>query len=128
VYPFKLASLFVRGIILLVRFIKRKTSNTEERIRNYDATLEVWNKTKDSSISACPEFSEIFNLDKNSLVGVEFVARIPDETAFIRIVGNDSISKQFQRRVYRTKGVNGGRYIKIDDRKLYLRKTQVVVE
>lgn len=70
----------------------------------------------------CPEFVEIFDLDKDTVVGVEYIMRCPDETAFIRLLGDTSFSKQYKRKVYTDK--NKQKYIKVDNQKLYFKKAK----
>ena len=79
----------------------------------------------DNPKEECPEFQEIIEIDKEMIIGIEKIIRTPDETALIRIVNNDSFSKQFKRRVYTIKGT---RCIKMDGKRYFLEKTKVQLD
>jgi len=66
----------------------------------------------------CPEFQQIFEIGDDLILGIEFVSRRPDETAFVRVVGDTWVGEQYKKKVYT---VGDKRFIKLDATKLYLK-------
>ena len=88
-------------------------------------TIENRHKTKKGKKDEeCPEFSEIHELENGMVLGIEYVTPTPDETAVVRVLSNDTFSKQYKRKVYKKRGM-GIRYIKIDGRQIELKKNEV---
>lgn len=67
-----------------------------------------------------PDMQQIFNLDKEKVIGVQFVSFCPDETAHIRIIGDTTFSPLYKRKVYRDKSDKKERYIQINGKRCYL--------
>lgn len=80
---------------------------------------------KDDPKEQCPEFQEIIDINKEMIIGVEKIIRTPDETALIRILNDESYSKQFKKRVYTIKGQ---KCIKVDGKKYFIEKTKVQLD
>ncbi len=69
-------------------------------------------------------FCQIFRLDRSTDLHIIKVEYCPDETAFIRIVTDESFTQPYKRKVMRDK--RGERYINFNNEKYYLdpKKTQ----
>lgn len=75
---------------------------------------------KYENLPEIPEMCQIFCVDDNTTIGVEYVSMCPDETAHIRIIGDTSFSKLYKRKVYREKTTLQQRYFKLNSQKYYL--------
>jgi len=113
ILPLKLI-LWVLGLILYPFTRKHKK---QERIEIVEEDEPI------PQIQEIPEFQEIFNVTRDTIIGIEYIERIPDETAFIRVIGEFGFTKQFKKKVCKDAGYNGNRYIKVDNIKYYLEKS-----
>jgi len=118
IYPFKLIWLLVRDVICIPKRIKQRCRKNDV---DYNDTIDELTDEEEL------DFSEIFELGDGTLIGVEYVDRIPDETAFIRIVSDNRYSKQYRKRVRYTKGLQPKRYILVDGKKYFLKKTPPLI-
>lgn len=122
---FKLLSKIVSIPFKLLIYLFRRKSKLEfidYTVENIDKYLEDGvNMEKEEVV--CPEFAQIFNLPNDLVLGIERLERCPEETALVRIVGHDWVSKQYKRKVY---SCSAGRYIQLDGNKYFLKeKVQV---
>lgn len=124
VFPFQL---FVK----LIRHIKDRRYNVDfddypdedEWIDDEDNEQEIQDElNKYADLPEMPEMCQLFYVDENTSIGVQFVSMCPDETAHIRIIGDTTFSQIYKRRVYREKGHNGERYFKLNNQKYYLKE------
>ena len=84
---------------------------------------------EETSLPEIPEMQQIFRLSNEMVVGVQYVSMCPDETAHIRIIGEEEFTPLFKRKVYREKTYDRRRYIKVSNEKHYLNSnTQAVTE
>ena len=123
VFPFQL-------LVKLIRHIKDRRYNVDfddypdedEWIDDEDNEQEIQDElNKYADLPEMPEMCQLFYVDENTSIGVQFVSMCPDETAHIRIIGDTTFSQIYKRRVYREKGHNGERYFKLNNRKYYLK-------
>lgn len=124
VFPFQL-------IVKLIRHIKDRRCNVDfddypdedEWIDDEDNEQEIQDElNKYADLPEMPEMCQLFYVDENTSIGVQFVSMCPDETAHIRIIGDTTFSQIYKRRVYREKGHNGERYFKLNNQKYYLKE------
>lgn len=95
-----------RGLVCLInKMAEPRVSKTDKE--------EVEEEVKEE----LPDFCQLIELDEDTSIIVEYVQFCPDETAFIRIVGEGSFTKQYKRRVYRDKV---GRYFNLSNVRHYL--------
>jgi hypothetical protein len=123
VFPFQL-------LVKLIRHIKDRRYNVDfddypdedEWIDDEDNEQEIQDElNKYADLPEMPEMCQLFYVDENTSIGVQFVSMCPDETAHIRIIGDTTFSQIYKRRVYREKGHNGERYFKLNNQKYYLK-------
>ena len=131
---FMLKVAFVFPFQLLVKFIhhiKDRRYNVDfqdypdedEWIDDEDNEIEIQDElNKYADLPEMPEMCQLFYIDENTSIGVQFVSMCPDETAHIRIIGDTTFSQIYKRRVYREKGYNGERYFKLNNQKYYLKE------
>ena len=124
VFPFQL-------LVKLIRHIKDRRCNVDfddypdedEWIDDEDNEQEIQDElNKYADLPEMPEMCQLFYVDENTSIGVQFVSMCPDETAHIRIIGDTTFSQIYKRRVYREKGHNGERYFKLNNQKYYLKE------
>lgn len=124
VFPFQL-------LVKIIRHIKDRRYNVDfqdypdedEWIDDEDNESEIQDElNKYADLPEMPEMCQLFYVDENTCIGVQFVSMCPDETAHIRIIGDTTFSQIYKRRVYREKGYNGERYFKLNNQKYYLRE------
>lgn len=124
VFPFQL-------LVKLIRHIKDRRCNVDfddypdedEWIDDEDNEQEIQDElNKYADLPEMPEMCQLFYVDENTCIGVQFVSMCPDETAHIRIIGDTTFSQIYKRRVYREKGHNGERYFKLNNQKYYLKE------
>ena len=124
VFPFQL-------LVKLIRHIKDRRYNVDfddypdedEWIDDEDNEQEIQDElNKYADLPEMPEMCQLFYVDENTSIGVQFVSMCPDETAHIRIIGDTTFSQIYKRRVYREKGHNGERYFKLNNQKYYLKE------
>lgn len=124
VFPFQL-------LVKLIRYIKDRRYNVDfddypdedEWIDDEDNEQEIQDElNKYADLPEMPEMCQLFYVDENTSIGVQFVSMCPDETAHIRIIGDTTFSQIYKRRVYREKGYNGERYFKLNNQKYYLKE------
>ena len=124
VFPFQL-------LVKLIRHIKDRRYNVDfddypdedEWIDDEDNEQEIQDElNKYADLPEIPEMCQLFYIDENTSIGVQFVSMCPDETAHIRIIGDTTFSQIYKRRVYREKGHNEERYFKLNNQKYYLKK------
>ena len=124
VFPFQL-------LVKLIRYIKDRRYNVDfddypdedEWIDDKDNEQEIQDElNKYADLPEMPEMCQLFYVDENTAIGVQFVSMCPDETAHIRIIGDTTFSQIYKRRVYREKGYNGERYFKLNNQKYYLKE------
>jgi len=121
VFPFRL-------LIRLIHHIKDRRYNVDfdgypdedEWIDDEDNEQEIQDElNKYENLPEMPEMCQVFPIDENTVIGVQFVSMCPDETAHIRIIGDTTFSQLYKRRVYRE---GGKRYFKLNNQKYYLRE------
>ena len=124
VFPFQL-------LVKLIRHIKDRRYNVDfddypdedEWIDDEDNEQEIQDElNKYADLPEMPEMCQLFYVDENTSIGVQFVSMCPDETAHIRIIGDTTFSQIYKRRVYREKGNTGERYFKLNNQKYYLKE------
>lgn len=69
-------------------------------------------------LATCPEFMQIINIDKDTVVGIEKIVWCPDETAILRVLTQEEVSKPFKKRVYYWRT---DRFIRLGPNKIYLK-------
>lgn len=121
VFPFQL-------LVKLIRYIKDRRYNVDfddypdedEWIDDEDNEQEIQDElNKYADLPEMPEMCQLFYVDENTSIGVQFVSMCPDETAHIRIIGDTTFSQIYKRRVYRE---GGKRYFKLNNQKYYLKE------
>lgn len=60
-------------------------------------------------------FIQLWKLNDRESLALKEIIRTPDETAIVYVIGEDSYTKDYRRRVYE------GAYIKVDGKKFYLK-------
>ena len=124
VFPFQL-------IAKIVRHIKDRKYNVnfndypdeDEWIDDADNEQDIQDElNKYADLPEMPEMCQLFYVDENTSIGVQFVSMCPDETAHIRVIGDTAFSQIYKRRVYREKNYNGDRYFKLNGEKYYLKE------
>ena len=124
VFPFQL-------LVKIIRHIKDRRYNVDfddypdeyEWIDDEDNEQEIQDElNKYADLPEIPEMCQLFYVDENTSIGVQFVSMCPDETVHIRIIGDTTFSQIYKRRVYREKGHNGERYFKLNNQKYYLKE------
>ena len=92
-----------------------------------DITAEDLNDVYDDAHSFEPSakdefdelsFCQMFNLSSDMCLLIQYVDMCPDETAFIRVLAEETYTPQYKRKVRRTKG--GDRYIVFNGVNYYL--------
>ena len=120
VFPFQL-------LVKLIRHIKDRRYNVDfddypdedEWIDDEDNEQEIQDElNKYADLPEIPEMCQVFPVNENMIIGVQFVSMCPDETAHIRIIGDTTFSQLYKRRVYRE---GGKRYFKLNNQKYYLK-------
>lgn len=110
-----------RGIRRLKRSVPEEQSDTE-------VTVLYPSPPNSDEGYVAPEdevdFIEIFNYSDGTVLGIEKVERIPDETAFVRILTEETMSKQFKKKVYLEGSYKPKRYIVVDGQRIYLQKAK----
>ena len=117
----KLPYLFMNDPI--IREEEHQTQETEiEYLTDYEDEQEEVEEEKEI-VEEFP-FCQIFRLGGDKDLHIMRVEYCPDETAFIRVVSNDSYTKPYKRKVQRDK--RGERFILFNNERFYLdpNKTQ----
>ena len=98
----------------------------QDEVDNEQELMREFNKYTD--LPEIPEMAQIYNVDRATLIGVQYVSMCPDETAHIRIIGDTSFSQIYKRKVYVDKTFPQRRYFKLNNEKYYLddSKTQPI--
>lgn len=110
------------------RFKKHQEKNNEDNVssKEQDATIENDEDDEEQEEEVVEEFPfcQIFRLGGDKDLHIMRVEYCPDETAFIRVVSNDSYTKPYKRKVQRDK--RGERFILFNNERFYLdpNKTQ----
>lgn len=119
IFPFQL-------LVRLIHHIKDRRYNVDfddypdedEWIDDEDNEQEIQDElNKYEDLPDIPEMCQVFPVNENTIIGVQFVSMCPDETAHIRIIGDTTFSQLYKRRVYRE---GGKRYFKLNNQKYYL--------
>ena len=99
---------------------KKKPEKTQE---NSQEENELYDEEEEDDIEEL-YFCQLIRLNSTTDLHIIKVEYCPDETAFIRIVTDESFTKSYKRKVMRDK--RGERYIKFNNEKYYLdpKKTQ----
>ena len=106
----------------IIREEEHQTQETEtEHLTDYEDDEEQ--EEEEEVVEEFP-FCQIFRLDEDKDLHIMRVEYCPDETAFIRVVSNDSYTKPYKRKVQRDK--RGERFILFNNERFYLdpNKTQ----
>ena len=103
-----------------------KYNNGRYEILTHTSTTDSTNdeeKEEEEVVEEFP-FCQIFRLSEDNDLHIMRVEYCPDETAFIRVVSNDSYTKPYKRKVQRDK--RGERFILFNNERFYLdpNKTQ----
>lgn len=77
--------------------------------------------SKYDNLPEMPEMCQIFPIDDDTCIGVQFVDMCPDETAHIRVIGDTTFSQIYKRRVYREKTHEKRRYFMLNGERYFLR-------
>ena len=121
-----IASLFVSypflktGLCRLPDLFERKEQQnmiTEEKME-YDEYEEQEETEEEEEILEEFPFCQIFRLNETEDLHIVRVEYCPDETAFIRVVSEESYTKEYKRKVYRDKRKE--RYIMFNNERYYL--------
>ena len=94
----------------------KKHEENNDSSKDQDVTIES-NDEQEEIVEELP-FCQIFRLNQAEDLHIIRVEYCPDETAFIRIVGEDSYTKPYKRKVQRDEA--GNRFIEFNDKKYYL--------
>ena len=105
--------------------VVEKPSTEEEKLDygEYQEQEEIEQEEEEEIVEEFP-FCQIFRLGGDKDLHIMRVEYCPDETAFIRVVSNDSYTKPYKRKVQRDK--RGERFILFNNERFYLdpNKTQ----
>ena len=105
--------------------VVEKPSTEEEKLDygEYQEQEEIEQEEEEEIVEEFP-FCQIFRLGGDKDLHIMRVEYCPDETAFIRVVSNDSYTKPYKRKVQRDK--RGKRFILFNNERFYLdpNKTQ----
>ena len=118
----------VRAVCLPFRLLFRAVSCLIDAIgERSEVEKEDVDEGTEEEVEELPDFCQLIELDEDTSIIVEYIQFCPDETAFIRIVGEDSFTKQYKRKVSRDKV---GRYFNLSGTRHYLNddKTSPVLE
>lgn len=125
----KVAFIFpIQLIVKFIRYLKNKNYDIDfddypeedEWIDDEDNEQEIQDELgKYANLPEMPEMCQLFTVDKNTVIGVQFVSMCPDETAHIRIIGDTTFSQIYKRRVYKE---GEEKYFKLNNEKYYLRE------
>lgn len=112
---------------LISRLFKSFVLNSfesSEDIIDYEIDLdEETEKQEEFTDEELPEFQQIIPIDQHTLVGIEYLDLLPDETAIVRVVTETSFSKQYKKKVYTDRSKE--KYIHINNEKHYITKARV---
>lgn len=123
--------LFYAGVSKLPYLFMNDPIIREEEHQNQETEIEYLTDYEDEEEQGEEEevveefpFCQIFRLDGDKDLHIMRVEYCPDETAFIRVVSNDSYTKPYKRKVQRDK--RGERFILFNNERFYLdpNKTQ----
>ena len=120
VFSSKILSIFVTSLF---------SKQLPEYVEDDTETTEYTDYSSDFDDSEYDElaFCQLFTLGEDMCLFIHHVEMCPDETAFIRVVGEESYTPLYKRKVRRTKG--GDRYIVFNGTNYYLddKKTQPII-
>lgn len=114
-----------RASLLILWTLKKSVELTKQTIEYFrDSSFEFTNKDEqppeiETIPEYCPEYIKIFELGKDTVLGIERIERTPDETAIVRILTKDSVSKPYKRKVSKERRTYR-KFISVDNKKLYL--------
>lgn len=130
--------LYFYGIFKMYKFIlwdiwkwlwyrSKKHDENNDSSKDQDVTIELHDEQEEDEQEEIVEelpFCQIFRLNQEEDLHIIRVEYCPDETAFIRVVSNDSYTKPYKRKVQRDK--RGERFILFNNERFYLdpNKTQ----
>ena len=123
-----LSWVLIKLTAMLLASVFRRTSNVDEQ-EDDDIVEEVeevrWEEMEDD-IEELP-FCQLFKIGKDMCLMIDHVELCPDETAFIRVVGDESYTPLYKRKVRRDKADN--RFIVFNGKNYYLdnKKTQPII-
>lgn len=104
------------------RFKKHQEKNNEDGSgsKGQDVTIRHDDKQEEAEEEIVEElpFCQIFRLNETEDLHIVRVEYCPDETAFIRVVSEESYTKEYKRKVYRDKRKE--RYIMFNNERYYL--------
>lgn len=115
VYPYKAIKCVVLSICATVS--RRQPEVFTEQQAPYERIVK---KVCEPLVEEIPEMCQIFREDSDTVIGVQYVDMCPDETAHIRVIGQNTFSQLYSRRVYYTKGIDKKRYFKLNNINYYL--------
>lgn len=98
---------------------KHQCGREDDKISSNDEVQDE--PSKYDNLPEMPEMCQIFPLDDDTCIGVQFVDMCPDETAHIRVIGDTTFSQIYKRRVFRDKTYDRARYFMLNGQKYYLR-------
>lgn len=102
--------------------LKETRKDIESRLTPFKEEIPIPSKKKEIVEEELPDFQEIFELGNDLVLGIEYLEYSPDEKAVFRIVGSESFSKRYYRKVNTDVY---GKYITVDGRKFYMHKARV---
>lgn len=121
---FMLKAMFVYPAILISHAIQsikdREYEVDDDEYDDEDNDEQIQEEiNKYENLPEMPEMCQLFTVDDNTSIGVQFVSFCPDETAHIRVIGDCSFSQIYKRKVYRDD--DGDRYFKLNNQRYYLK-------
>jgi hypothetical protein len=118
-------SLILDGLWFLLsrpgKLVERCLRPKPETYQEIYTEKEISQEIERIAVDECPEFQQYFPITSEMGIGVECIEFCPDEKVVIRILGEQSFSKQYRRQVYTTKG---DKYFKLNN-KIYHLKSKV---
>lgn len=67
-----------------------------------------------------PEMEQLFPVANNVFIGVQYISMCPDETAHIRIIGENAFSRIYDRKIHYDSSERHERYFTVSSQKCYL--------
>ena len=105
-------------ICFIAKALKDLISNRKYKVEEEVVTDKAEEIIEELSI---PEFMQVFDIDADTVLGIECIYRCPDETAFVRVVHEDTFSNQYKRKVRYDKETNA-KYIVVSNKKYYIKE------
>lgn len=132
VWPLAFVVCVIRALFGIRKTARSMYSGVPDRIVDEELTMDYNDDDTQQEQDNVEEYDELafcqlFELGDNMCLIVQRVEMCPDETAFIRVLGDDSYTPVYKRKVRRTKG--NTRYIVFNSTNYYLddAKTQPVI-